>query len=291
MEKNMKTNGIIVVRGGGDIATGIVQKFHRSGFRLLVLETEKPMAIRRSVSLCQAIYSGYTKVEDISCRRINSLAEQDACYARSEVPVLVDPEGKSIAKLKPAALIDAILAKRNMGTQRDMAPVTIGIGPGFCAPQDVSAVIETMRGHDLGRLILKGQALPNTGIPGDAGGKSVMRVVYAPSAGKVLHVRQIGDIVEAGETICKISFGVEAHEESSDSIVTAPFKGLLRGLISEGLEVPKGLKIADIDPRLDVDCNTISDKARCIGGAALEAYLFLSKRNQTCLPKRSFPIY
>jgi xanthine dehydrogenase accessory factor len=278
MEKNMKTNGIIVVRGGGDIATGIVQKFHRSGFRLLVLETEKPSAIRRSVSLCQAVYSGYTEVEDISCRLIDSLADLDACYARNEVPVLVDPEGKSIIELKPAALIDAILAKRNMGTHRDMAPVTIGIGPGFCAPQNVSAVIETMRGHDLGRLILKGQALPNTGIPGDVGGKSSQRVIYAPSAGKVTHIRQIGDKVEAGEAICRISSIVKACEESSDIIVTAPFKGLLRGLISEGLEVPKGLKIADIDPRLDVDCNTISDKARCIGGAALEAYLFLTDR-------------
>jgi xanthine dehydrogenase accessory factor len=278
MERNMRTNGIIVIRGGGDIATGIVQKFHRSGFRLLVLEIEKPMAIRRSVSLCQAVYSGYTKVEDISCRRINSLAELDACYARSDTPILVDPEGKSIIKLKPAAVIDAILAKRNMGTQRDMAPVTIGIGPGFCAPQDVNAVIETKRGHDLGRLILNGQALPNTGIPGDVGGKSAQRVVYAPSAGKVTHICQIGDIVEAGEAICKISSIVKAHEESSDTIVTALFKGLLRGLISEGLEVPKGMKIADIDPRLDVDCNTISDKARCIGGAALEAYLFLSER-------------
>jgi xanthine dehydrogenase accessory factor len=167
--------------------------------------------------------------------------------------------------LKPAAVIDAIMAKRNLGTHMGLAPITIGLGPGFYAGKDVNAVIETMRGHNLGRLILNGGAAPNTGQPGEIGGKSAQRVIHAPAAGKIKHIRRIGDIVEAGETIFEIS----------GEPVSAPFKGLLRGLIHEGLDVPKGMKVADIDPRLDVDWRTISDKARCLGGAALEAYFYL----------------
>ena len=259
---------IVVIRGGGDIATGIIQKFCRSGFKLLVLETEKPSAIRRSVALCEAVYTGYAVVEDVSCTRIEALSELETCYEQGTVPILVDPKGLSIMQLKPAAIIDAILAKHNMGTHKDMAPVTIGLGPGFCAGEDVSAVIETKRGHDLGRLILKGFAQPNTGLPGEIGGKSTQRVIHAPITGELRHLRQIGDILEAGESICEIS----------GEAVKAPFKGLLRGLIRDGFQVSRGLKIADIDPRLDVNWCCISDKARCLGGAALEAYFYLKRQ-------------
>jgi xanthine dehydrogenase accessory factor len=216
------------------------------------------------------VYTGHAQVEDICCIRIESLSELDGCFKRNQVPILVDPGAESIAQLKPAAVIDAILAKRNLGTHKDMAPVTIALGPGFCAGVDVSAVIETMRGHELGRLILKGCAQSDTGIPGEIGGKSAQRVIYAPSAGELRHIRSIGDVLEEGEAICEIN----------GETLRAPFKGLLRGLIREGQQVHKGMKIADIDPRLDVNWRTISDKARCLGGAALEAFFYLSHHKE-----------
>lgn len=258
-------NDLIVIRGGGDLATGVIQKFYRSGFKLLVLETEAPTAIRLNVSLCEAVYNGQAAVEDVRCLLISNLGELESCHNNGLIPIMVDPDGISIERLRPVAVVDAILAKKNMGTHRGMAPITIGLGPGFCAGKDVCAVIETMRGHSLGRLILEGSALPNTGIPGEIGGKSEQRVIYSPYAGKIAHVHHIGDIVEESETIFKVN----------EAPVKAPFHGLLRGLIREGLNVPKGMKSADIDPRLDVDWHTISDKARCLGGAALEAFLYL----------------
>ena len=262
----MRQDGVIVVRGGGDIATGVIQKFYRCGFRLLVLETDKPAAIRRSAALCETVYTGVATVEDVTCELISALPEMDKSYMCGVVPMIIDPCGESIARLKPAAVIDAIMAKRNLGTHKGMASVTIGLGPGFYASDDVHAVIETMRGHDLGRLILRGNARTNTGIPGEVGGESARRVIYAPVGGEIRHFKKIGDILEAGETICAVS---------GESVMT-PFRGLLRGLIHEGLYVLKGMKIADMDPRIDIDWRTISDKARCVGGAALEAYLYLS---------------
>ena len=268
MQSILNTEEIVIIRGGGDLATGVIQKFYRSGFKLLVLETEKPTAIRRNVALCEAIYTGYTKVEDICCKRVVSFLELNECYRQNVVPIIVDSRGESITNLKPAAVIDAILAKRNLGTNMNMAPVTIGLGPGFYAGVDVNAVIETMRGHDLGRLILSGCAKPNTGIPSEIGGKSIQRVIYAPTAGAIRHICQIGDVVEADGAVCEIS----------GQIIKAPFGGLLRGLIRQGLEIPYGMKIADIDPRPDVDWRTISDKARCLGGATLEAFFYLNRQ-------------
>jgi xanthine dehydrogenase accessory factor len=263
----------IVVRGGGDLATGVVQKFFRAGFPVVILETQAPTAIRRSVALCEAVYDGIAHVEDISCRKVNDQGEMKSCWQSGFVPLLVDPAGESIPTISPAAVIDAILAKRNLGTNRGMADVTIALGPGFCAGDDVDIVIETMRGHDLGRLILQGKAQPNTGIPGDIGGKSVQRVLHAPTSGIVVHKKQIGDAVGQGEILFLVG----------ETEVRSPFAGLLRGLIREGTNVPKGMKVADIDPRLDVDWRTISDKARCLGGSALEAYFLLQnliERNQ-----------
>ena len=257
---------IIVIRGGGDLATGVFQKFHRGGLKVVILEAEKPTAIRRAVSLCEAVYDGHATVEDLSCLLITSVSDIENCHKQGKIPLMIDPSGESILRLKPAAVIDAIMAKRGTGTHKGMAPVTIALGPGFCAGEDVHAVIETKRGHDLGRLVLCGRALPDTGIPGDIKGKSAGRVMRALAAGEVRHFRKIGDILEAGQAVCEIS----------GTVVTAPFNGLLRGLIREGLHVPEGMKIADIDPRVDVDWRTISDKARCIGGAALEAFFYLS---------------
>jgi xanthine dehydrogenase accessory factor len=256
----------IVIRGGGDLATGVAQKFFRAGFPVVILETSAPTAIRRSVALCEAVYDGFARVEDMNCRRVSSLDELEGCWQQGTIPLFIDPSGETIKQIQPSAVIDAILAKRNLGTHRGMSPITIALGPGFRAGEDVDVVIETMRGHDLGRLIFKGCAAPNTGIPGEIGGKSGQRVIHAPASGTIIHKKQIGDVVQGGELIFTVG-GTEA---------LAPFTGLLRGLIREGLEVPKGMKAADIDPRTDVDWHTISDKARCLGGAALEAYLAVS---------------
>jgi xanthine dehydrogenase accessory factor len=261
----------IVVRGGGDLATGVVQKFFRAGFPVLILETSAPSAIRRSVALCEAVYDGCAQVEDMNCRRVSDVTELESCWQQGTIPLLIDPSGETIRQIRPSAVIDAIIAKRNSGTHRGMAPVTIALGPGFCAGEDVDVVIETMRGHDLGRLIFKGSAAPNTGIPGEIGGKSGQRVIHAPVAGAVIHKKQIGDLVQRDEVLLTI-------EETE---VRAPFAGLLRGLIREGFTAPKGMKIADIDPRTDVDWRTISDKARCLGGAALEGYFYLKRKGES----------
>ncbi|MCL1917041.1 MAG: selenium-dependent molybdenum cofactor biosynthesis protein YqeB [Peptococcaceae bacterium] len=256
----------IVVRGGGDLATGVVQKFYRSGFPVVILEVPAPTAIRRSVALCEAVYDKTAQVEDVVCRKIDSPDGLEDCWRDGAVPLMVDETGDSIRIIRPAAVIDAILAKRNLGTNRGMAPITVALGPGFCAGRDVNAVIETMRGHNLGRLIVQGYAIPNTGIPGELGGKSSQRVLKAPVSGIVRHTRKIGDVVRSGDPLFTVG----------GTLVTAPFNGLLRGLIRENRDVPKGMKVADIDPRIDVDWNTISDKARCLGGAALEAYYYLA---------------
>ena len=258
----------IVVRGGGDLATGVVQKFFRAGFPVVILETPAPTAIRRSVALCEAVYDGFAQVEDIACRRVSGTDDLQRCRQDGIVPLLVDPSGESIRTIQPAAVIDAIIAKRNLGTNRGMAQITIALGPGFCAGEDADIVIETMRGHFLGRLIFQGYAMPNTGTPGDIGGKSALRVLHSAVSGTVVHKKQIGDLVECGEVIFTIN----------ETEARAPFTGLLRGLIREGMNVPQGMKVADIDPRIDVKWQTVSDKARCLGGAALEAYFYLQKK-------------
>ena len=272
----MKSNKpVIIIRGGGDLATGVVQKFHRSGFKVLILEAQKPTAIRRGAALCEAVYDKTAKVEDIVCKKIKYVNELEKCWQEGIVPLLVDPDGESIAKIKPDAVIDAIIAKRNYGTTIDMANVTIALGPGFNAGWDVHAVIETNRGNDLGRLIQQGYAKPDTGIPGEIEGESTRRVIHAPSKGVINHIVKIGSIVEQGEPLFSINKNESETTGALSVKVRAPIGGLLRGLIREGLQVRKGMKVADIDPRTDIDWRTISDKARCLGGAALEAYLFL----------------
>ncbi len=262
---------VIVVRGGGDLATGVVQKLWRAGFRVAVLEVPRPLAIRRNVAVCAAVTEGSVQVEDLHAHLAVDAAACRSIWRRNAVPVLVDPHCACLAQLRPAVLVDATIAKRNLGTHRGMAPITLALGPGFSAPEDVDAVIETMRGHDLGRLILTGAALPNTGVPGELGGKSAERVVRAPVTGTVRHVRHIGAQVRKGETLFLVD----------DTPVPSPLDGILRGLIADGMEVATGLKCADVDPRPPhmVNWHSISDKARSLGGAVLEACFYLARLN------------
>lgn len=258
---------VVVVRGGGDLATGVVQKLWRAGLRVVILETARPTAVRRTVALCEAVYDGTACVEDMIARRVDNTAELAAVWARDEVPLLVDPQLALLAQLRPQGLVDAILAKRNLGTSATMADAVVALGPGFCAPQDAHAVVETKRGHTLGKVIFEGMAAPNTGRPGEIAGQSDLRVLRAPCAGTLTSALRIGDVVHAGDTV----FSVDGQP------VAAPFDGLLRGLLRERLAVPMGMKAADVDPRLDSDWHSISDKARCIGGGVLEAYLYLRR--------------
>jgi len=257
----------IVVRGGGDLATGTVHRLWSAGFRVLVLDTEKPAAIRRQVSVCEAIYQEQTEIEGMVAVHVLSLEEAENAVKQGYVPVLVDPKGEIIDILQPEIVIDAILAKRNLGTHRGMAPLTVALGPGFVAGEDVDVVVETQRGHNLGRVIHQGCAAPNTGVPGMIGGYASERVIHAPCSGILKEIQSIGDTVAVGETIAFI-----VDNEGQEVPVLASIPGIIRGLIRDGYKVTKGLKIADIDPRLEElkNCFTISDKARCIAGSVLE---------------------
>ncbi len=263
----MKKDSLILVRGGGDLATGTIHRLWSAGLRVLVLEAEYPAAIRRQVSLCEAVYEGQTTVEGLRAVKIHTLDEAEAVWSAGDVPVLVDPAGACIAKAKPAVLVDAILAKKNLGTTRDMAPLTIALGPGFVAGQDVDVVVETKRGHKLGRIIREGSAIPNTGVPGVIGGYGAERVIHAQAAGVFEDVRAIADFVEAGETIAQIR-----TPEGELLPVTTQISGILRGLLRSGYPVTLGFKVADVDPRKSEleNCFLISDKARCIAGSVLE---------------------
>lgn len=274
----MKKKDLIVVRGAGDLATGTIHRLKKAGFRLLVLEAEHPAAIRRQVALSEAVYAGSARVEDVEAVRMDAdLAEKknrkelleqemERIWKKDGVPVLVDPAGLSIAALRPAVVVDAILAKKNLGTTKEMAPLVIALGPGFTAGEDVDVVIETKRGHNLGRVIRSGSAVPNTGIPGIIGGYGKERVMHAQAEGILRNAASIGDIVEARAVIAEI------ETENGTVPVEASLSGLLRGLIRDGYPVTKGFKIADIDPRKEElqNCFTISDKARCIAGSVLE---------------------
>lgn len=250
------------------MATGIVHRLHRSGFAVLILELPHPSAIRRKVSFCEAIYTGSTKVEGVECQKISSSNQAWEVLKEGKVPILVDEGGLAIEEQKPSILIDGILAKKNMGTTRTMADFTIGIGPGFVAGKDVDVVIETMRGHHLGRILWEGSAMENTGIPGDILGFTKERVIRAQRKGWLVPQKEIGELVTKGEEIARI-YSSDFLEYFS---VKATLSGVLRGMIREGFPTRPGLKIADIDPRVEEEhhCDTISDKARCIGGSVLE---------------------
>ena len=264
---------LIIVRGGGDLATGTIYKLKKSGFSVLILEIDRPSAIRRNVAFSEAVYEKEQTVEDMSCYLAESLQQAEVLLGENKLVMLIDPVGEAIKQLRPMAVVDAILAKRNLGTSKAMAPITVALGPGFVAGEDVDAVIETKRGHNLGRVIWSGTAVANTGVPGIIGGYGKERVIHSPAAGVFRNVKKITDTVTKGEVIAVV------ETESEAVPVEATLNGILRGLIRDGYPVTKGFKVADIDPRAEEynNCFTISDKARCIAGGVLEAILQLKK--------------
>jgi xanthine dehydrogenase accessory factor len=257
------TETVVVIRGAGDLATGVAHRLHRSGIKVLLLEVAQPLVVRRTVSFAQAVIDGETTVEGVRARKVAGLGEIKAAWRDGIIPVLVDPGAGILKELKPDVVVDATLAKRDTGMSRDMAPLTMALGPGFEAGRQVQVVIETNRGHDMGRLIFAGAAEPDTGTPGLVKGFGVERVLRSPCAGAVRHVADIGAVVKKDDIVCHVG----------DAPVRALFDGVVRGLIMNGRHVPAGLKIGDVDPRIDTDCHTISDKARALGGSVLEAML------------------
>ena len=255
---------LVLIRGAGDLASGIAHRLRQAGLSVVMTDIAEPRALRRAVSFATAIYEGSVTVEGVEARRAASAEEAWALLRRGCIPVLVDPECRILQELRPEVLVDAILAKRNIGTRIDWAPLVIGIGPGFTAGADVHAVVETQRGHHLGRIIYEGSAAANTGIPGAVLGYTRERVLWAPAAGTLRGGLPIGSRVEAGQAVAEVD----------GQPVTATLSGVLRGLMHDGLRVEAGEKIGDVDPRgVREYCFTIGDKARAIGGGVLEAIL------------------
>jgi len=254
----------VVVKGGGEMATGVVHRLVRSGFRVCITEIPAPLAVRREVAFCEAVFDGQKEVEKMIACRVADEKEIRGAWDEGMIPLLVDPECKIREVLKPKVLVDAIMAKRNMGTRMGDAPLVIGLGPGFYAGKDVHLVVETNRGHNLGRVIEEGEAEPDSSIPGEIHGYTWERVLRAPRSGQLLGSKKIGDPVKKGEEVARVE----------GAVVEAGIDGVLRGILRDGLSAQQGMKVGDIDPRgIRAHCFTISDKARAIGGGVLEAIL------------------
>jgi len=269
---SISNDGLVVIRGAGDIATGIALRLYNAGFSIIMTEIERPTMIRCSVSLGQCVYQGAHQVEGISASKARDLSHVVDLIEQGHIPVLQDQDLQQVSRLQPRYVIDAILAKRNINFHRDLAPITIALGPGFSAGSDCDAVIETNRGHHLGRVIYQGSTQDNTGVPGNIAGFSHQRVIRAPCAGLMRSHTQIGALVEQGELIAHVG----------ETSVYAPLSGMVRGLLNNDIEVSKDFKIGDIDPRgAEADFTTVSDKARAIAGSVLEAMLHLQHRTNT----------
>lgn len=263
-------NHLVLIKGGGDLGTGVAWRLHKAGFPVVITELAQPLVVRRTVAFANAVYDGEIAVEGITAWRADSIPDARHLLADEMIPVLIDPECKTRENLQPQTLIDAIMAKRNTGTHKSEAPFVLALGPGFTPSVDCHCVIETQRGHNLGRVWWNRAAEPNTGVPGEIGGKRNERVLRAPRAGIVRGSKKIGDAVKQGDDIAWVD----------DAPVLAPFDGVLRGLVHDGLSVPAQLKIGDVDPRAQREhCFTLSDKALAIGGGALEAMLEWMKIN------------
>lgn len=252
----------VLIKGAGEQASGTAHRLHRCGLRVVLTELPEPTAVRRRVCFSQAIYDGTCRVEGVRARRWDlGRAGGLAAFAWDHLPVFVDPDGALLATLRPDAVVDARLLKRRLAPQLDEARLVIGLGPGLCAGLDVHAVIETQRGHDLGRALLTGEAAPDTGVPGELGGEGVGRVLRAPADGTIAVLRDIGSRVEPGDLLAQVG-GAE---------VRTAIGGVVRGMIQPGIRVTAGQKVGDVDPRGAAEaCATISDKARTLSGAVLE---------------------
>ena len=260
----MFDNVRVLIKGAGDLATGVAARLWRSGFPVVMTELAQPLTIRRRVAFSEAVYEGEITVEELTARRISDASEIETAWREKKIPVFAECHGSCVAAVKPDVLVDAILAKRNLGTRIDDAPFVIGLGPGFTVGQDVHAIVETNRGHYLGRVLWSGRAQPDTGVPGDIAGFGRERVVYSPASGVFEARLGIGSLVKPGDVIGLVG----------QTPVLAPIAGVVRGLIHDGASVPAQLKIGDVDPRGVVEhCCTISDKALAIGGGVLEAIL------------------
>lgn len=255
---------IVVIKGAGEMATGVAQRLYMANIRHIAMtEISQPITVRRAVAFSEVVYKGRMTVEGVEAEYVNSIEEIPEAWQRGKIAVIVDPEWRSVEILRPDVVVDVIMAKRNLGTRKDEAPLVIGVGPGFTAPDDVHLVVESNRGHYLGRVIPEGSAEPHTGIPGPTMGYTTERVLRSPNEGIVRHVKKLGDSVIKGETVLYVG----------ETPIYAPIDGMLRGLIRE-IEVPSNEKVGDIDPRNEKDyIDTITEKARAIGGGVLEAIL------------------
>lgn len=261
----------VVVRGAGDLASGVILRLMRAHVPVVALETALPLSVRRTVSFSEAVYEGSMKVEDTEALLASSPAGALDIAASGRVAVLVDPDALSLPLLEPRALVDAIMAKKNCGTLPSMAPHVVAIGPGFAAGTDADAVVETQRGHDLGRVIWKGSAAPNSGIPGIVLGHGSDRVFRAHRAGKLIVVKGIGCAAGKGDLVACIEDNGTPGEE-----LRAPFDGMVRGMLRGGFSVWPGLKLGDLDPRCEQRfCTSVSDKALAVAGGVMEALLCL----------------
>ena len=272
-EKNLSEKAlgklIVVIKGSGEMATGVAHRLYMANIRrILMTDIPEPTSVRRTVAFSEAVYDGKATVEGVTAVLIEDPEEAPQIWEKGQIAVMVDPEWTVLKTLRPDVVVDAIMAKRNSRTLKREAPLVIGIGPGFTASENVHIAVESNRGHDLGRVILEGSTEPPTGIPGSTMGYTTERVLRAPRQGMLRHVKKLGDEVKKGDVVLYV--GEEA--------VKAPLDGILRGLIRE-MEVPKGKKIGDVDPRGNKEyCFTITEKARAIGGGVLEAIMHVYNR-------------
>lgn len=251
---------LVIIKGAGDLATGVAYRLFKSGFPIIMTEIAQPMVVRRTVSFAEAIFAGTITVEGVTASRASSAEQAAEMLNQGIIPVLVDPGARVAEQLQPEVLVDAIMSKKNGFTKITDAPLVIGLGPGFTAGSDVHAIIETKRGHNMGRVIYKGSAIPNTGVPGEVMGYSRERLLKAPVDGVVKPCLEIGQQVKKGDTVALVG----------STPVRAEMSGLIRGMLHEGIMVKATTKMGDIDPRAGADWHTISDKALAIGGGVLE---------------------
>ncbi len=279
----------ILIKGAGDLATGIAVRLFNSGYDVLMTEAAIPTTVRRTVAFSRAVYDGRYEVEGIEAVSVQMFEQQSLKQQLEQIqqiqdvgkiPVIVDESADIRSEYKPDVMVDAILAKKNLGTSITDAPFVIGVGPGFTAGEDVHAVVETKRGHDLGRVIYHGSAIPNTGIPGDVGGYTIERLLKAEVNGMFYPLVNIGDYVEKGQTVAEVALSAEQGRKPINAQIT----GIVRGMLQEGVYVTEGMKVGDVDARCEIaHCYTVSDKARAIGGGVLEAIVaFQQKTNLNC---------